>query len=389
MAGGRPCRYRAAASGAASSALAGNTDGRDAVSEALPPLVAPLVNLVALLLALSFRRNRAFLVLLPLTLAAAALTGYPAPVAGREDAAQMFSPWLLLAAAALPERGLLARGNLLLLFATTIAVWLVFAAPAHVWSALHRSLPLGVLPCSAAASAAGLVVIAGGACALRGALRGGPMEGGLAIVLACAALALSPFAHGNSAIAALTVAGVLAVLAILYASFRMAFIDTLSGLPNRRALDEALTRLSGDYAVAMVDIDHFKRFNDTHGHAAGDLVLKAVAAQLRAIRGGRAFRFGGEEFCVLFGSAHARAAEACEAARQRVEQSRVRIRSVPNPRRRTQAVRRDQANDVRVTISIGLAERDAVARTPEEVLKTADQALYRAKASGRNGIVIA
>ena len=67
----------------------------------------------------------------------------------------------------------------------------------------------------------------------------------------------------------------------------------------------------------------------------------------------------------------------------------MRIRSVPNPRRRTQAVRRNEASDVRVTISIGLAERDAVARTPGEVLKIADQALYRAKASGRNGIVVA
>jgi len=359
------------------------------LSETLSPMVAPLANLVALLLALAFRRNRAFLVLLLLTLCSAALAGYPVAVSGRQDAAPMFAPWLLLAAAALPERGLLARGNLLLLFATTIAVWLTLAAPAHVWTSLHRALPFAALPWSAAATAAGLGVIAAALCALRRVLRGGPMEAGLALVLACAAFALSPFARGNVAIAALTAAGVVAVLAILYASFRMAFIDTLSGLPNRRALDEALTRLSGDYAVAMVDIDHFKRFNDTHGHAAGDLVLKAVAAQLRAIRGGRAFRFGGEEFCVLFGSAHARAADACEAARQRVEQARVRIRSVPNPRRRTQAVRRDQANDVRVTISIGLAERDAVARTPEEVLKTADQALYRAKASGRNGIVIA
>jgi diguanylate cyclase (GGDEF)-like protein len=215
------------------------------------------------------------------------------------------------------------------------------------------------------------------------------MEGGLAVVLLCAAFAVSPAAHNGSATFALAAAGVVAVLAVLYASFRMAFIDTLSGLPNRRALDEALVRLSGDYAVAMVDIDHFKRFNDTHGHAAGDLVLKAVATQLRAIRGGRAFRFGGEEFCVLFGSAHARAADACEAARKRVEQARVRIRSVPNPRRRTQAVRRNEASDVRVTISIGLAERDAVSRTPGEVLKIADQALYRAKASGRNGIVVA
>jgi diguanylate cyclase (GGDEF)-like protein len=359
------------------------------MSEALPPLVAPLANALALLLALAFRRNRAFLVLLILTLSAAALAGYPAALAGREDAVRMFAPWLLLAAASMPERGLLARRNLLLLFATTVVVWLTLAAPSHVWSALHRSLPLGALPSSAAATAAGLVVIAAGLCALRRILRGGPMEAGLAAVLVCAAIALAPAARGGTAVAALTAAGFVALLAILYASFRMAFIDTLSGLPNRRALDEALTRLSGDYAVAMVDIDHFKRFNDTHGHAAGDLVLKAVAAQLRTIRGGRAFRFGGEEFCVLFGSTHSRAAEACEAARRRVEQARVRIRSVPNPRRRTQAVRRNEASDVRVTVSIGLAERDAVARTPDEVLKTADQALYRAKASGRNGIVVA
>jgi len=359
------------------------------VIESLPPLVAPLANLVALLLALAFRRNRAVLLLLVITLAAAALAGYPALIAGRQDAALMFAPWLLFAGAAIPERGLLARRNLLLLFATSVAVWLTFAAPPHVWSSLHAALPLGALPWGASASAALLVVVAAGLCALRLVLRGGPMEGGLAAVLLCTAFAVSPTARNGSATLALTAAGVVAVLAVLYASFRMAFIDTLSGLPNRRALDEALARLSGDYAVAMVDIDHFKRFNDTHGHAAGDLVLKAVATQLRTIRGGRAFRFGGEEFCVLFGSAHARAAEACEAARQRVEQARVRIRSVPNPRRRTQAVRRDEASDVRVTISIGVAERDAVARTPDEVLKIADQALYRAKASGRNGIVVA
>ena len=357
--------------------------------ESLPALTAPLANLVALLLALAFRRNRAVLLLLVITLAAAALAAFPALIAGRQDAALMFAPWLLLAGAAMPERGLLARRNLLLLFATSVAVWLTFAAPPHVWSSLHTALPLGALPWSANAIAAALVGVAAGLCALRRVLRGGPMEAGLAAVLLCTAFAVSPAARNGSATPALAAAGAVAVLAVLYASFRMAFIDTLSGLPNRRALDEALARLSGDYAVAMVDIDHFKRFNDTHGHAAGDLVLKAVATQLRAIRGGRAFRFGGEEFCVLFGSTHARAAEACEAARQRVEQARVRIRSVPNPRRRTQAVRRDEASDVRVTISIGLAERDAAARTPDEVLKIADQALYRAKASGRNGIVVA
>jgi len=355
-----------------------------------PAWFAPLLNLVALLLALGFRRNRAVLILLVLTVSASAWAGYPAGAGERGEAVLMFAPWLLLCAAATPERGLLARRNLFLLFALAVAVWLALAAPAHVWTALRGALPFGALPLSAGTVAAALVAIGAACCALRWLLRGAPMEAGLAIVLACAAGAMLPAEHNGNGIGALMLAGGFALLAVLYASFRMAFVDTLSGLPNRRALDEALVRLSGNFAVAMIDIDHFKRFNDTHGHAAGDIVLRAVAAQLRSIRGGHAFRFGGEEFCVLFGAAGSRGAnDACEAARRRVEQARVRIRSAPNPRRRTQAVKRNDAADVRVTISIGLAERDAIARTPEEVLKSADQALYRAKAGGRNTLVMA
>lgn len=355
--------------------------------DSLPTPVAPLANLAAVLLALAFRRNRAVLLLLISTTSAVALADYPAGITARADAVSMFAPWLLLAGAALPERGLLARRNLILLGALLTAIWLTVDAPPHVWSALERALPFGALPWSAGTIAAVLTLLAAGLCALRWVLRGAPMEAGLAVVLLLVALALSPISHGTNAASALTAAGIVAVLSALYASFRMAFIDTLSGLPNRRALDEALARLSGDYAIAMIDIDHFKRFNDTHGHAAGDIVLKAVAAQLRTTQGGRAFRFGGEEFCIVFGGAHAQAADACEAARRRVEQNRVRIRSAPNPRRRAQAVRRNEASDVRVTISIGLAERDASARTPEEVLKSADRALYRAKSSGRNRLV--
>lgn len=360
----------------------------DSLIDNLPPLVAPLANLAALLLALAFRRNRAVLILALLTLAAATLAN-PALAGSRAEAVPMFLPWLLLATAAVPERGLLARGNLVLLFAICVAIWLTLAAPAHVWASLRGGLPFAALPWKQGVAAALLIGLAALLCGLRWVLRHAPMDAGLVAVLVCAAIALLPSQRAGAPTFALALAGVVALLAILYASFRMAFIDPLSGLPNRRALDEALARLSGDYAVAMVDIDHFKRFNDAHGHAAGDLVLKAVAAQLRGIHGGRAFRFGGEEFCVLFGSAHARAAEACETARQRVEEARVRIRSTPNPRRRSQAVRRNEASDVRVTISIGLAGRDAVARTPAEVLKIADQALYRAKAGGRNHVVVA
>lgn len=354
-----------------------------------PAWIAPLANAVALLLALGFRRNRAVLILLVLALSASAWAGYPASGRGQEDAVLMFAPWLLLAAAAMPERGLLARRNLLLLAIIAVVVWLSIDAPAHVWAALRAALPLGALPWTAGAIASALILLAAGLCLLRWVLRGGPMEAGLSVVLVCAAVAALPIAHSEYRIAALALAGICALLAVLYASYRMAFVDALSGLPNRRALDEALARLSGNFAVAMIDIDHFKRFNDSHGHAAGDLVLKAIGPQLRKIRGGSAYRYGGEEFCVLFSGAHGRgAAAALEAARQRVEQARVRIRSAPPPRRRTQAVKRSEASDVRVTISVGLAGRDAVARTPGEVLKAADQALYRAKAKGRNCVVV-
>ena len=119
---------------------------------------------------------------------------------------------------------------------------------------------------------------------------------------------------------ALTLAGLAAIVAILFASYRMAFVDALSRLPNRRALDETLSRMSGTFAIAMIDIDHFKQFNDTHGHDAGDKVLYAVAQQLEQTAGARAFRYGGEEFCLLFPGWRARDAEgACEETRKRVE----------------------------------------------------------------------
>jgi diguanylate cyclase (GGDEF)-like protein len=160
----------------------------------------------------------------------------------------------------------------------------------------------------------------------------------------------------------------------------MAFVDALSSLPNRRALDEALARLGGVFAIAMVDIDHFKRFNDTHGHAAGDRVLHAVAQQLRRTPGAQAYRYGGEEFCLLFTGARSRdAAKACADARVRVEATQVRVRSSPERNRKSANARRTDINEVHVTISIGVAVRDSGSTAVGEVLKAADRALYDAK----------
>ena len=175
------------------------------------------------------------------------------------------------------------------------------------------------------------------------------------------------------------------ILAILYASYRMAFIDTLTGLPNRRALDETLSRLSGPFALAMIDIDHFKGFNDTYGHDAGDRVLHEVAGLLRRHAGAEVFRYGGEEFCAVYPRAESAAAAAClETARQAVESARV---SGPAAGKRRAAQGEAAMAEVSVTISAGCADRGPSRRAADEVLKLADQALYRAKEKGRNRVV--
>lgn len=82
-------------------------------------------------------------------------------------------------------------------------------------------------------------------------------------------------------------------------AYQMAFRDELTGLPGRRALNERMQRLGRNYVIAMTDVDHFKKFNDTHGHDVGDQVLRLVASRLSKVTGGgRAHRYGGEEFAL-------------------------------------------------------------------------------------------
>lgn len=355
-----------------------------------PALAAPLLNGAALLLALGFRRNRAVLVLAVLTAAALALAGTGSADPGERgvDAARMFAPWLLLTAVALPERGLLARRNLALLLLLATAVWLTLGASDRLWPGLRAALPMGVLPWSAGAVAAAVTFAGALLCLLRWVLNGVSMEAGLGIVLGLAGFAMLPGMDIGNTSRALALAGASALLAVLFASYRMAFVDALSGLPNRRALDETLARLTGDYALAMVDVDHFKQFNDAHGHDAGDRVLQAVAGELRRERRGRAFRYGGEEFCLLFSGARSReAVRMCDQTRRNVEKMRVRIRSAPKKGRGGQAVKRRQDVETNVTVSIGVALRDADTRSVVDVLKGADEALYRAKSRGRNRVV--
>ncbi|NYE63424.1 diguanylate cyclase (GGDEF)-like protein [Duganella sp. 1224] len=162
----------------------------------------------------------------------------------------------------------------------------------------------------------------------------------------------------------------------------LATTDFLTGLPNRREfmgrLHEEQGRLQRDIAacaaVLLLDIDHFKRINDEYGHAAGDAVLRQLAALMRD--GQRKIdmlgRIGGEEFAVLLpGTELAAAAVFAERLRQRVEQTPMRL---------------DDGALLGITISIGIAAMGGEAQGGDQALIRADQALYRAKRAGRNRV---
>jgi len=159
--------------------------------------------------------------------------------------------------------------------------------------------------------------------------------------------------------------------------------DRLTGLPNRSFFDERVQaelsrarRYGEPVSLAMLDIDHFKKFNDTWGHAAGDVALRAVAAAILANvrQSDLVVRYGGEEFVVLLPGMGAGAAmERVEDMRQTVEQLPLSI-----PRREDSA---------RVTVSIGLAVYGADGTQAEDLLDRADARLFEAKAAGRNRLV--
>ncbi len=177
------------------------------------------------------------------------------------------------------------------------------------------------------------------------------------------------------------------LLLILHSTHEKAYLDELTGLPGRRALNEHLLRLGRRYSIAMLDVDHFKKFNDSYGHDVGDQVLKLVASRLRRVRGGRCYRYGGEEFTVIFPRRHLQQClPALEELRAAVEDSRLRIRGRDRPRKTLKGRRRrgntGTGKSVSVTISIGIAENGPGV----DALKQADQALYRAKHKGRNQV---
>ena len=190
-------------------------------------------------------------------------------------------------------------------------------------------------------------------------------------------------------------AGAALAVAVVERSHWIAYHDELTGLPGRRAFNEALAGVGRFYSVAVVDVDHFKKFNDTFGHDTGDHVLRNVAGHLARVTKGKGFRCGGEEFAIVYdGMAVEDAAVEAEKVRRSIEED-VFVARGParSTRKRTErrvnaklSRRRPKAVETNVTVSIGVAAVQSDTHDPQEVVKAADRALYSAKDLGRNRV---
>jgi diguanylate cyclase (GGDEF)-like protein len=307
-------------------------------------------------------------------------------------------PINLLAFSLLPERGfsldaLVPRAALLLIDFVALGV----SSELHINRAFNLPWPAMGL-CAASV----LVFL------LRALLRRKNLESGFFWSMLAAWLAVRHGGVGVAATAYLGAAALILSASLIENFYFMAYHDELTGLSSRRAFNESVASLAAPYSIAVLDIDHFKSFNDLYGHDTGDEVLRMVAARLEQVRGGgQAFRCGGEEFAILFRNRSAGEVLPClEELRREIEESVFclrgpdRRRQMRGPDRRERKRRNSRQRQLKlesvepgeitsVTVSIGVAEPELKQGSVQQVIAAADKALYRAKAGGRNRVELA
>jgi GGDEF domain-containing protein len=371
------------------------------------------VAIAGVLLAWRFHSSRIFSSLLVLLLAQRAVAyfgaGHPASIAPASTVIAVVGlllPLNFVAISLQKEKGFIfstLAPPALVLFVESVTVAVLCRPGATVAArGAHHAALLPPLPFAAqwAFAAAAVILL------IRYFLFRKPVESGLLWALAATFLALRFGGVGKIPTAYFATAAFVLAGAIVETSYLLAYHDELTTLPSRRAFHEALLRLESPYSIAMVDIDHFKRCNDTYGHDTGDQVLRMVASRLaRVSGGGQAYRCGGEEFAILFpGKTTADVVDHLEKLRADIEGSTLRLRGPDRrqeprgPDRRISRGRGQRGHAIRklaratepdtlsVTASIGVASSGTANPSAKEVIKAADKALYRAKDAGRNRI---
>lgn len=364
-----------------------------------------LVVVACAVMAYQFRRLRLLLAALGTASLFWLIQGHLQVSLDNPDAGRLFLvaslavPLLCLYLLLLPERGLLnTYGVITAVFflgvaggCFALADWI--GASATEFAAHFTPRPWNGFIVSKGATAMALLALCAGLVILI--LRDNEAEAAMLGVLAAGFLSLA-FLHLDHISVVMGAAGGLCVVwGLLRSSHSMAYRDDLTGLLSRRALNERLNSMGRRYSIAMLDVDHFKRFNDTHGHDVGDDVLKLVASRVKQVgNGGTAYRYGGEEFCVVFPR---KSTEDCAAAMDQVRESianykmSIRDRKQRPVKSREGSQRRGatklKSSQVTVTVSAGVAARGENCPDAESVLQAADSKLYKAKKSGRNRVV--
>lgn len=379
-----------------------------------------VAGLGAAILAWRFRQGNMSLAGLAVVSTHALLEAMPpglGPITSLYQGGALYLPLALLYLGWMAERGLfnqygVARMFLVLMPAAAIYAYHSSGAAAPAW--MHPLLLPEFLTSWSSFPDPAFLALLGGLIGL-GELhrrRKSPLEvGSFAALLLAVAAMYDPEDRLNRGLY-MTGAGIMLVVVLVQNGYRVAFHDELTGLPGRRALRSLNAGLSHTYAIAMADVDHFKKFNDTYGHDVGDQVLQRVASVVGAVGGGgRPFRYGGEEFTIVFpGKRAVEAIPYLEEVRRAMEATPFHIRSggasggekPPSEEKRkaankargkeSEAPQRGAAaaggppKTVTITISMGVAEVSQDAQTPEAVMKQADEALYRAKQKGRNQV---
>ncbi len=388
-----------------------------AAAPSLPPslsAIGPVLPWIAMLtgvgLSVLFNRGRTFIAFLSLLAAYAGIElarsagAQSFPVIAVFTAVTILVPANILFALVYAERGVYQHRNYrwwLIAVAETVAVsWVASAGNNPLSGTAWKDLLDHWLLVAPPTPALGRVMIAAALVAAvwrawpdPPAHKPRPLDVGMASLVVAFFIACEWFSSPGAFSAFIAAAAILLLMALMQESHRLAFHDELTGLPGRRALEERLPGLGPVCAMAMIDVDHFKKFNDTHGHATGDQVLRLVAARLAMVQGGgTAYRYGGEEFAVLFpGRSVDQAFGTLEELRAAIEGYRMKVRSDDRPRDSESGSQQRNDGDesqykvLSVTVSIGVAQREP-GLNAAQALRVADQALYRAKQAGRNRV---
>lgn len=355
-------------------------------------------------LAWKFNRSREFFLLLMFALASLSLQYLP-KLPGKEASIALPGLYLLLSIllplnillfSLLKERGIFSLWGCIriggIAAQAAVGIWLLMPEQSGVLQRLNQNLMPLNLPVQTPLSQVSMLVFAMAWIILlvKQIRRRSSQD------IACMAVLLAMFYVMNLeyqpvAYALLwIVSGIILVASIIQDSYAMAFTDELTGLPSRRALKQDMMKLGMNYAIAMLDIDHFKKFNDTYGHDTGDEVLRLVASIVKEVSGGgKAFRYGGEEFSILFpGKSIQDTVPHLEELRERVSKRGFALRGSSRgggkTKQRSKARSAKAVKQIYITISIGIAQKNEKFKKPDAVMKAADTALYRAKKKGRN-----